>query len=117
MSYIDVYVAAVPNANKEAYRAHGEQMAQLFKEHGALEATNCWGVNIPQGEVISFPMAVQCADDETVVTGWTTWPSREARDTAMAQVMPKMRAMMQDSPMPLDRMRLIFGGFEPLHDG
>ena len=35
MSYIDGFVAAVPTANREAYRRHAEAAAAVFKEHGA----------------------------------------------------------------------------------
>ena len=34
MSYIDGFVAAVPTANREAYRKHVEHVAPIFKEHG-----------------------------------------------------------------------------------
>ena len=83
MTYIDGFVAAVPTANREKYRKHAETAGGIFKEHGALRLVECWGDDVPQGKVTSFPMAVKCQDDETVVFSWITWPSRKARDEGM----------------------------------
>ena len=35
MTYIDGFVAAVPKANKEAYRKHAADASGMFKEFGA----------------------------------------------------------------------------------
>ena len=35
MAYVDGFVAAVPTANREQYRAHAAKGAEVFKEHGA----------------------------------------------------------------------------------
>jgi len=67
MTYIDEFVAAVPTANRDAYRKHAEMAAPVFKEHGALKMVECWGDDVPDGKLTSFPMAVQKKDDETVV--------------------------------------------------
>ena len=36
MTYVDGFVAAVPTANREMFRAHAQKAAAAFKEHGAL---------------------------------------------------------------------------------
>ena len=76
MTYVDGFVAAVPTANREAYRKHAEAAAVVFKEQGALKFVECWGDDVPDGEITSFPMAVKRKDDETVVFSWIIWPSR-----------------------------------------
>ena len=111
MAYVDGFVLAVPNANRDVYRKHAEEAAILFKEHGALQLVECWGDDVPAGEVTSFPMAVKCEDDETVVFSWILWPSREARDAGMKNFMADPR-MSQMGPMPFDGKRMIYGGFE-----
>ena len=116
MSYIDGFVAAVPNANREAYREHAEKAAVVFKEHGAAKVVECWGDDVPEGKVTSFPMAVQRKPDETVVFSWVAWPSREARDAGMAKVMADPRLTPEANPMPFDGKRLIYGGFQPIVD-
>jgi len=114
--YIDGFVAAVPTANREAYRRHAEAAAVVFKEHGALRLVECWGDDVPQGKLTSFPMAVKAQPDETVVFSWITWPSREARDAGMQKVMADPRVKPESNPMPFDGKRLIYGGFSVIVD-
>jgi uncharacterized protein YbaA (DUF1428 family) len=112
MNYVDGFVAAVPTANREAYRKHAEAAAAVFKEHGALTIVECWGDDVPEGKVTSFPLAVKRKPDETVVFSWVTWPSRRARDEGMKKVMADSRVQPDANPMPFDGKRLIYGGFE-----
>ena len=108
--------AAVPTANREAYRKHVEQAAAAFKEHGALKVVECWGDDVPDGKLTSFPMAVRKKDDETVVFSWIVWPSKRARDEGMKKVMADPRCQPDVNPMPFDGKRLIFGGFDILFE-
>ena len=112
MTYVDGFVAAVPTANREKYRKHAQDAAAVFKEHGALKLVECWGDDVPDGELTSFPMAVKCKADETVVFSWITWRSRTARDAGMKKVMADPRLKPDANPMPFDGKRLIYGGFE-----
>ena len=112
MSYIDGFVAAVPTANKQRYIKHAEDAAVVFKEHGALQVVECWGDEVPDGEVTSFPLAVKKADDETVVFTWVVWPSKAVRDAGMKKVFEDPRMHTDQNPMPFDGKRLIYGGFE-----
>lgn len=114
MTYIDGFVAAVPTANLEKYRKHAEEAATIFREYGALEVVEGWGDDVPEGKVTSFPLAVKCNDDETVVFSWIIWPSKEARKTAWEKVMADPRMEPDKNPMPFDGKRLIYGGFEPI---
>ena len=114
--YIDGFVAAVPTANREAYRKHAEAAAVVFKDHGALKLVECWGDDVPDGKLTSFPMAVKKQSDETVVFSWIAWPSREARDAGMKKVMDDPRIKPEANPMPFDGKRLIYGGFSVLVD-
>ena len=116
MEYVEGFVVAVPTTNKEAYIRHAREGAVVFKEHGATRLVECWGEDVPSGEKTSFPMAVQCKDDETVVFSWISWPSREARDSGMEKVMKDPRMDSESNPMPFDGSRLIFGGFQMVVD-
>ena len=116
MTYVDGLVAAVPTANKEQYIKHASDAAVVFKDHGALKLVECWGDDVPDGEVTSFPMAVKCKPDETVVFSWILWPSREARNRGMPKVMEDPRIQADVNPMPFDGKRLIYGGFETVVD-
>ena len=67
MAYVECFAAPVPTANRAAYEAMSKVMAAIHKDNGALAITEYWGTNIPDGEATSFALAVQLADDETVV--------------------------------------------------
>ena len=114
MSYIDGMIAAVPTANKEDYRRHAEKAALAFKRHGALSLTDCWGDDVPDGEINSMRSAVMLKPDETVVFSWIVWPDKATRDRGMAKVMSDPDMSADSNPMPFDGQRLIFGGFEVL---
>ncbi len=114
MTYIDGFVMAVPSANREKFKKHAEDTASVFKEKGALKIVECWGDDVPEGQVTSFPMAVKRKQDETVVFSWIVWPSREVRETAMKTLMDDPRMQPDKNPMPFDGKRMIFGGFEPI---
>lgn len=109
MNYVDGFVLAVPTANKEMYREQAAKAAPVFKEHGALTVVECWGDDVPDGKVTSFPMAVQKKPDESVVFSFVTWPSREVRDAGMKKVMEDARFTGME--MPFDMQRMIYGGF------
>ena len=89
-------------------------MATLFKELGALRMVECWGDDVPEGKLTSFPMAVKLEEGETVVFSWIMWPSRAARDEGMRRAMEDER--MKNAAMPFDGKRMIFGGFDVLLD-
>ena len=112
MNYIDGYVVPVPTANKETYRRVAQAAATVFKENGALSVVECWGDDVREGKVTSFPMAVQRKADETVVFSWITWPSRAVRDAGMKKAMEDPRLKEGMDPMPFDGQRMIYGGFE-----
>ena len=117
MTYVDGVVLAVPTEKRDVYRKMAEQMAVIFKDHGALKVVETWGDDVPDGKLTSFPMAVKCEDGESVVFSWIIWPSREARDEGKQKVFadPRM-AQMDMSSAPFDGKRMIFGGFETIVD-
>ncbi len=113
MNFIDGYVVPVPTANRAAYKKLAEEAAVVFKEYGALSVVECWGADVPDGKLTSFPMAVKLETDETVVFSWIVWPSKDARNAGMEKAMKDPR-MQPSQSMPFDGKRMIFGGFEVL---
>ena len=111
MSYVDGFVAAVPTANRDAFRDHAAKAAAVFREYGALSCVECWGDDVPDGKLTSMPMAVRLKPGETVVFSWITWPSRQVRDTGMKAFMEDPRC---PKDMPFDGKRLIYGGLRVL---
>jgi len=114
MAYVDGFVLAVPRDRIDAYKAITEIAGQVWMEHGALSYVECLADDVPYGELTSFPRAVQATDDEIVVFSWITYESREKRDEVNAKVMADPRLEKDQSCMPFDGKRMIFGGFTEL---
>ena len=116
MTFIDGFVAAVPTARRADYIEHARIASAVFKELGATRVVECWGADVPDGKVTSFPMAVKRGEDETVVFSFVEWPSRAVRDAAFPKMMADPRMSAETNPMPFDGQRLIYGGFDTILD-
>ncbi|MFP2906909.1 DUF1428 domain-containing protein [Pyxidicoccus sp. 3LFB2] len=116
MSYVAGFVAAVPAANKEAYRKHAASAVALFKELGVTRMVEAWGDDVPEGKVTDFKGAVKAQPGEVIVFSWHEYPSREAAEASNQKMMsdPRMREL--GATMPFDGERMIFGGFAPIID-
>ncbi len=122
MTYIDGFVIACPEANKQKFIDHANTADSMFIEMGALRVVECWGDDVPEGKTTDFRMAVKAEPGEAVLFSWIEWPDKATRDAGMA----KMTEMMNDpdnvdprmdpekNPMPFDGKRMIFGGFAPI---
>lgn len=111
MSYIDGFVIAVPNANKEKFVEHARMFDPLFIEFGALRVLEAWGDDVPDGKQTDFKRAVQATGDETVVFSWIEWPDKATRDAGMKKMIDDPRMDPEKNPMPFDGKRMIWGGF------
>jgi uncharacterized protein YbaA (DUF1428 family) len=109
---MDIYVSAIPDANRVDWLKHAKKFDRLFKDAGALEVIECWGNDVPEGELTSFPMAVKREEGETVSVGWVKWPSKAVRDAAWAELMKHPDMQTGAMAMPFDGKRMIFGGFD-----
>jgi uncharacterized protein YbaA (DUF1428 family) len=116
MSYIEGFVAAVPAANKEAYRKHAADAAPLFKEFGATRMVETWGEDVPDGKVTDFKGAVKAKPDEVIVFSWLEYPSKAVRDAANEKIMSDPRMKEAGADMPFDGQRMIYAGFKVIND-
>jgi len=114
MNYVDGFVTPVPLAQRGAYLEHARQFADLFKKHGATGVVECWGDDVPDGKLTSFPLAVKLEPGEVVVFSWITWPSRAARNQGWEALRAEPLMQPGAAPMAFDGKRLIYGGFEVL---
>jgi uncharacterized protein YbaA (DUF1428 family) len=114
--YTDGFVLAVPEQNKDAYRAMAQTAAAVFREHGATRVVEAWGDDVQEGNVTDFYRSVQAQEGEKVVFSFIEWPTREARDEAWQKVMADARMKPDHDNMPFDGKRMFWGGFRPILD-
>ena len=114
MRFVDALVAAVPTRAKHDFVQHAERSTEIFIRHGAVDVVWCWGVDVTEGERTSFPRAVECGADETVVMAWVIWPSADARAQGMARAFGDPNMQPNVNPLPYDGPRAIYGTFEAL---
>lgn len=114
MDYVDGFVIPVPVSKREQYLKLAQVAAVIFKENGALSVVECWGEDVPEGKITSFPLAVQREQDEAVIFSWIRWPSKAVRDVGVRKTMDDPR--LQQMEVPFDGKRMIFGGFEIILD-
>lgn len=114
--YIDGFVFPIPNDRLHDYRRLAESVAEIWKEHGALNYCECAGDDMTLEGTASFPNLVAAAENETIVFGWVEFESREARDQINAKVAadPRMADLMSNSNSGFDATRMAYGGFRPL---
>jgi uncharacterized protein YbaA (DUF1428 family) len=115
MTYVEGFVCAVPDANRNKYRDHAAAAWKLFQEFGVRRHVEAWGADLPDGTVTDFRKSVAADDGESVVFAWFEYPDRATRDQVNARMMsdPRMAELMD---MPFDGKRMIMGGFESILD-
>ena len=114
MKYVTSFVHPVPKKKLDVYRRSARKFAKLWKEHGALEVTECVAEDVKPGKLTSFPQSVKLKRTETVVISWVTFKSRTHRDRVMAKLMedPRAQKLMNPKDMPGDGKRMFWGGFD-----
>ncbi len=114
MSYVEGFLLPVPSDKKQAYFDHALYCADIFKDYGMISMVECWGDDVPDGELNSMKSAVMLKEGETVVFSWMTWPDKAARDAGWEKIMADPRMEPEKVEMPFDGKRMIFGGFVPI---
>lgn len=112
--YVDGFVTPVPKDNLDSYRALSELAGKVWREHGALEYVECVADDVKEGEVTSFAKSVKLEPGEVVVLSYIVYESRQQRDAVLEKAMKDPRMPQDESSLPFDGRRLIWGGFEDL---
>jgi uncharacterized protein YbaA (DUF1428 family) len=115
MAYVDGFVVPVPKNKIGEYKKLAERAEKVWREYGALDYQEYIADDVKPGEVTSFPQSVNLKPDETVVFSWILYESRQHRDKVNEQVMKDPRMKQDPKEWPFDGKRMIFGGFQPLH--
>ena len=118
--YIDGFVLPIPRDRLNEYKRVVEAVAEIWKEHGALDYLEYVGDDLILEGTRSFADLVAATEDETIVFGWVVFDSREARDLANEKVAadPRMADLIDpliDPSNPVfDAKRMAYGGFQLL---
>ena len=115
MTYFEGFILAVPAANKQAFRDHANEMADLTREFGIARQLEAWEDDVPEGKVTDFRKAVNAKPDEKIVFSFFEYPSKAVRDAANEKFRsdPRMQELAKQG-MPFDGKRMIMGGFEAI---
>jgi len=119
-NYIDGFVLPVPRIHLNEYKSVAEKAAEIWKEYGALAYFEYVGEDLKLEGTRSFIEVVDLKEDEVIVFGWVTFPTKEIRDRANRQVPKDSR--MAELVVPLtdpkrlifDAERMVYGGFQSL---
>ena len=114
MTYFEGFVAAVPEANKEAYRKHAADAAPIFQDLGVKRHFEAWDSDVPEGKVTDFRKAVEAKPDEKVVFAWFEYPDKATRDAVNEKMRSDPRMEDMGKTMPFDGKRMIYGGFKSI---
>jgi len=116
MKYVDGYVLPVPKKNLQAYRRIAQKAGKIWREHGALDYKECAGDDLNVKWGVPFSRTIKTKPGETVVFSYIVFKSRAHRDRVNAKVMkdPRLAATMDNSAMPFDCKRMVYGGFKTI---
>lgn len=113
--YIQGFVLAVPEANKQAYADMARSAEEMFRRFGATHMVENWGEDVPHGKLTDFYRAADARDGEVPMFSWVEWPDRATCDEAGERMAAEMEG--QEMPeMPFDGMRMFWAGFSPILD-
>ncbi len=115
-NYIDGFVVPIPNDKLENYRLLVEQVAQIWKEHGALDYREFVGDDLSFEGVRSFAELCDVDKDQTVIFGWVVFSSKQERDLINKKVAsdPLMLKLVEQFDTGFDAQKMFYGGFKPL---
>ena len=114
--YVDGFVLPVARDSLDEYKNMVEAVAEVWKEHGALDYHEFVGDDLYLEGTRSFVDLAAAGEDEVIVFGWVVFESREARDMANQKVAsdPRMAGIVDGTNTGFDAMRMAYGGFKRL---
>ena len=118
-TYVDGFLLPIPKDKIEAYRGLAQAASTIWREHGALQYTECLADDLGTDFCRSFLSAAGANEDETVIFAWAVFADRGARDSANANIMAdeRIKSLGARSDAIFDCKRMAFGGFNALVAG
>lgn len=114
--YIDGFVLPIPRSQLHEYQSMAQEVAKIWRDHGALEYKEYVGDDMNLDGTRSFVEVVSAKDEEVVIYGWVVFETRESRDVVNKKVAedPRMEALINSSKTGFDAKRMFYGGFKSL---
>ncbi len=118
--YIDGFVFPIPQHKVADYKRIAQQVAEIWKEHGALAYHEFVGDDLHLSGTRSFVELTDAKEKEAVIFGWVTFDSLAARNQANKGVaadprMTELIAPLTDtSRLIFNAERMFYGGFKAL---
>lgn len=115
-NYIDGFVFPISRDYLNEYKRLSEAVADIWKEHGALDYYEYVGDDMQLEGTRSFTDVVGTRQDEITVFGWVVFDSRETRELANDKVAidPRMVELMSSMGSGFNVERMVYGGFQSL---
>ena len=112
--YIDGFVLPISHDRLDEYKRLVEAVAEIWKEHGALDYREFVGDDLTLEGTRSFTDLVAATEGDAIVFGWVEFDSREARDLANEKVAadPRMVDLISSSSSGFNAARMAYGGFQ-----
>ena len=112
--YIDGFVLPISRDRLDEYKRLVEAVADIWKEHGALDYREYVSDDLIFEGTRSFIDLAAATEGEAIVFGWVVFESREARDLANKKVAadPRMADLINSSNSGFDAERMAYGGFQ-----
>ncbi|MDJ0711872.1 MAG: DUF1428 domain-containing protein [Woeseiaceae bacterium] len=113
-NYIDGFVLPIPRARLDVYKRIVEAVAEIWKEHGALDYREYIGDDLSLEGTRSFTELSAASEGEAIIFGWVEFESRAARDIANEKVAadPRMAKLVDTPDSGFDAERMAYGGFQ-----
>lgn len=112
--YVQGFVIAVPEGNKDAYLEIARKTGAKFAEYGASEIVEAWEDDVADGQQTDFRKAVNAKEGEKIVFSWMIWPDKATCEAAKAKIEHDKFWAEDFGELPFDGMRMIYGGFAPI---
>jgi len=116
--YIDGFAFPILEKHLDTYKDIVEKVAAIWKSNGALDYVECLSDELNLEGTRSFADALEAKEDEVIIFGWLTFPSRKVRDLAHQNVAadPIMAELVEPLMRPgkqiFNPQRMVFCGFK-----
>jgi len=119
-NYIDGFIHPIPKTHLDKYKLVAEEVAKIWKEHGAIDYFEYLGDDLSLEGTRSFPDFIGANPEEVILFGWVVFDSKESRDIANKKVAEDPRMIDLIAPLTdpsnliFNAERMVFGGFKLL---